>query len=116
MGVLAMVVSFRFSMVANNRNVERPWRFAWPLEANAPLAVDPDGILALAVALEGFQPVGDERGKVGQRNGGIEDAQPLFGLSTERLPLPDFFPGGKPFRIPVTVTPYHPGLYTIIDE
>ena len=35
-----------------------PRRILRPLEANAPLAVDPDRILALAVPVQGLQPVG----------------------------------------------------------
>lgn len=82
-------------MVVDNFNIQRARRIARPLEANAPPAVDPNGILALAVSLEGFQPVGVERGKVGRRSGGIEDAQPLLGLFAKRFPLPDFSPAAS---------------------
>ena len=44
----------------------------FPAEADAPLVIDVDGMLSLAVALEGFQPVSRRDGKVVQFGDGME--------------------------------------------
>ena len=43
------------SVVIDNLNLVRA--VGLPLEADAPLLVDADGLLAFAVSLEGFEPV-----------------------------------------------------------
>ena len=42
-------------MVVDDLNLVRPVRF--PLEADAPLVIDADGVLAFHVSFEGFQAV-----------------------------------------------------------
>src|SRR6516225_8531105 len=44
-------------MVINNLNIDRAGRAAGPLKTDPPLIVDADAVLALPIALEGFQPV-----------------------------------------------------------
>jgi hypothetical protein len=46
-----------------------------PLEADAPLVVDPDAPLAGTVALEPFKPVGRRYTKVSDLPGGIDETQ-----------------------------------------
>ena len=63
MGVLAMADSFRL-VVVNSFNIYRSRRILGLLEAYVPLAVNPDGILALAIASQGLQPSGVESRQV----------------------------------------------------
>ena len=63
MGVRAMVFSFGL-VVVNNLNVRRARLILRPLKTDAPLVIDPYGILPLAVSLQGFQTVGVKRGKI----------------------------------------------------
>src|SRR6185312_4768911 len=46
-----------------------------PEEADAPLVVDPDAVLAFAVALQGFQAIGWRNAEVIQGRRGIEHAE-----------------------------------------
>lgn len=81
--------------------------FLGPLEADAPVVIDPDGILALAVSLQGFQPVGVKGGEISQGRGGVQNAQSLFRLPSRRLPLANSFACGKLLDLLVAVTPDH---------
>jgi hypothetical protein len=65
-----MLVSFRL-VIVHDLNVFGPRRILGPFEAYAPLAVDPDGILALAIAFRGLQPVGVKRGEVSEGGRGV---------------------------------------------
>jgi hypothetical protein len=67
-------------MVIHYLHVQRAGRVLWPFKADAPLLVDAYRVLAFAVTLQSFKPVGVQRGQVGQAGGGVENAQPLFGL------------------------------------
>jgi hypothetical protein len=82
-----------------------------PLEANSPLLIYADGELALAVAPQSFQTVARQRGKVGEIGGGLQNAQPLFGLSFETMKCRDEFALRKLSRPFVPVAQYHPGKY-----
>src|SRR6266478_2202329 len=57
MGVRA-IVSPLASVIVNNFNARWTGLILGPLKTNAPLVVDPNGILPLAVSLQGFQTVG----------------------------------------------------------
>ena len=103
-------------MVVDYFNVCRSGRLARPFETNSPLVIDPNGILSPAVSLQGFQPVGVERGKIAERRCSIENTQAFLALPPERLPLADLFARCQTFRVPVAITPDHPVLYTILDE
>src|SRR5438132_14139854 len=115
MGVRGMVYSLR-SVVVNNLDVRWAGRILGPLKTDAPLTIDTNGMLPLAVSLQGFQTVGVERGKVAQRRSGIENAQTLLGLSPEPLPLADLLASRETLRVLVAETPYHPVLSAILDE
>src|SRR5471032_2684612 len=118
MGVRAMV--FSFSVIVDNFNIRRAGLILppleRPLETDAPLVVDPNGMLPLAVGPQGFQTVGVERGKVARRSSGIENAQTLLSLPPKRLPLADLLASRETLRVPVAVTPDHLVFYIIIDE
>lgn len=43
-----------------------------PNEADPELIVDPDGMLALSIALQGLQPVGRRRSEIVQHGGGVQ--------------------------------------------
>lgn len=49
--------------------------FGCPHEADAPLVVDADAVLALAVALQGFKPVAGRDTQVVQHMGRVQQAQ-----------------------------------------
>lgn len=48
-------------MVINDFYVNRSLRAAWPLEADAPLIIDPNAVLPLTVAIQCFQSIPWER-------------------------------------------------------
>ena len=62
-----------------------------PVEAYAPLIVDPNRVPACEVALEGFQLVARRSTKVSQHNGSIDHLE----LAAGDLRMPD----GKPFGL-----------------
>jgi hypothetical protein len=68
-----MVFSFR-SVIVNNLNIRWAAFILRPLKTDAPLVIDPNGMLPLALCLQSFQTVGVECGKVAQRRSGIENA------------------------------------------
>ena len=53
-----------FSVVVNNFNIARAVRF--PAETDAPLVIDPDGILAFAIAFESFESIAGWYSQLGQ--------------------------------------------------
>jgi hypothetical protein len=54
-------------MIVDNLHVEWPRRSVSPLEANPPLIVNTDAVLALAVAYQRFKTVPGQRGEISQR-------------------------------------------------
>ena len=81
-----------------------------PLKTDPPLVVDPNGILSLAGALQGFQAVGVECCQIAKRAGCVQNPQALLGLTPEGLSLADHFAEGKAFGVPVAIACYHPVL------
>jgi len=59
-------------MIVNNLYVRWPQRPAWPLEANPPLIVDADGVLAFAVADQSFEAITGQSGQVSERGGCLQ--------------------------------------------
>lgn len=57
-------------MIIDNFDLMRP--VCLPAEADAPLIVDADGVLAFAVALEGFQPVAGRHAELDQFRDGVD--------------------------------------------
>ena len=51
-------------MVIGNFNIRRTGGAFWPFEANTPLVVDADAVLAFPAALQGLEPVSRQNGKV----------------------------------------------------
>jgi hypothetical protein len=49
-------------VIVDNFDIDRPWRTLGPLEANPPLIIDADAVLALAVATESLQAITADRG------------------------------------------------------
>jgi hypothetical protein len=47
----------------------------WPFEANTPLVVDADAVLAFPAALQGLEPVSRQNGKVAEHQGRFEPVQ-----------------------------------------
>src|SRR5438128_2805650 len=83
MGVRAIVLCSR--MVIDDLAVFRPigsWR---PLEADAPLLVDPDAVLSFSVASEGLEAVTGELCQVPQTGRRFESPEALLGLTPETL-------------------------------
>ena len=68
-------------MVVNDLDVEGIALL--PAKANAPLIVDADRVLALAVALQRLEPVAGQAGKVFKRGGSVEDLELPLGPITE---------------------------------
>ena len=96
-------------VIIDNLNIRWAGIVLRPLKTNSPLVIDPNGMLSLAVSLQGFQTVGVERGKITERRSGIENPQTLLSLAPERLALAGFFAGCEALGVLVTVAPYHPG-------
>jgi hypothetical protein len=116
MGVRAMTV-FLSLMVINNFNFCRAGRTFRPLKTDAPLAVNPDRILALSVTFQGFEPVGVKSGQIACGRRSVQNPQPFFRLTPERLPLADLIASRKFCRVLISVIPYHSAIYLIsIDE
>jgi hypothetical protein len=88
-------MDFLLSVIIDNFNIRWAGLIVGPLKANAPLLVDPDGTLPLAVSLQSFEAIGVERGEIARRLGGVENTQTLLGLPPERLPPADFSPAAK---------------------
>jgi hypothetical protein len=59
------------SVIIDNLNAGWAGFILQPFKADPPLVIDPNGILALAVSLHGFQLVGIERSKVAQGSGRV---------------------------------------------
>ncbi len=69
-----------------------------PAEADAPLPVNTDAVLALSLALQGFQSISWGNAQVLQADSGIEKPELVQGRflqlrrqSARELPVPDFF-------------------------
>jgi hypothetical protein len=67
-------------MVIHYLHVQRAGRVIGPFKADAPLLINANRVLAFAVPLKRFKPVGVQRGQIAQAGGGIENSQPLFSL------------------------------------
>src|SRR5712692_5908751 len=59
-------------MIVHDLNVDRPGGGLRPLEADPPLVVDANAVLALSVPAQRFEPVTGQRSKVADGRGGLE--------------------------------------------
>jgi hypothetical protein len=73
-----------------------------PLEADSPLIVDPDAVLAAAVASESFQPVAGWHTQIGKTLGVVQHSQ-LSPRCLLDIPAksPDHFPSPDTFGVSV---------------
>jgi hypothetical protein len=83
-----------------------------PFEANPPLVIDADAVLAVPVAPERFEPIAGQSGKVFQARCGFEPVESEFGLSPETLP--NVLTIGKTFGFSVPVFDDHRNNLAVI--
>src|SRR5208337_5433239 len=95
------------SMVVHDLDVRRACRVLGPLEANPPLHVDADAVLACPVAFQGLKAVAGETPQILKTHRGVENFETLVGLSVEPLKLPDKFAARKGFGPFVAVAQNH---------
>ena len=98
-------------MVVYNFHVFGTVRINRPFKTNAPLIIDPNAVLALSVAFEGFEPIPRQLAEITQGLRGIQKPEPFFGLTAERLEHWYFLSGGKTLRLFVTITSNHAITY-----
>jgi hypothetical protein len=79
----------------------------WPLKTNAPLLVDTDAVLPLAIAAERFKVIAGKGGKILQGYCRLKNAKAPFGLMAKGVELRDALPFRKQPRSLVPVAPYH---------
>jgi hypothetical protein len=94
-------------VVINYLDIDGSGGAFWPFETNPPLVIDADAELALSIALERFQPVAGQGGKVFQTCRDLQAVEPNFGLSPETGKLPNVLTTGKTFSSSVPVTQDH---------
>ena len=82
-------------VIVNNLYVGWPRRLVEPLEANPPLIINADAILALAVAYQSFKPIARQRRKVPRRSGRLETVQFQARGPFKSRKCPDSFPSGE---------------------
>jgi hypothetical protein len=100
------MVSF-LSMVVGYFNVFGAVGAFRPFKTNAPLLVDTDAVLPLAIAAKRFKVVAGKGGKILQGCCRLENAKAPFGLMAKGVELRDAFPFCKQSRSLVPVAPYH---------
>jgi hypothetical protein len=79
----------------------------WPLKTNAPLPVDTDAVLPLAIAARRLKVVAGKGGKILQGRCRLENAKAPFGLMAKDVELRDALPFRKQSRSLVPEAPYH---------
>jgi len=62
-------------VIINDLDVDGTWRGVGPLEANPPLIVDADAVLAFAISGQRLKTVAGQSGQVLNRNGGLQTVQ-----------------------------------------
>jgi hypothetical protein len=94
----------RLLVVIDNFNIRRTGGTFWPFEANTPLVVDADAVLAFPAALQGLEPVSGQNGKVAERQGRFEPVQLQAGGAFDAREGFDTFSGreGGSFLAPET--------------
>src|SRR5208337_328488 len=95
------------SMVVHDLDVRRACRVLGPLEANPPLHVDADAVLACPVAFQGLEAVAGEAPQILKARRGVQNFETLVSLPAETLKLPDKFAARKSFGPFVTVAEDH---------
>ena len=93
-------------MVVRYFNVFRTICARGPFEAQSPLPVDPDAVLALPVAGQSLQVIAGELRKIPQAGGRFQHPQALFSLMAEALKRRNALAFGKASGPCVLVTPH----------
>src|SRR5258708_13163791 len=78
----------RSSMIVDDLDIGRSGRAARPFEADTPLQVDTDAILASAIGLQCFQPIAPECLQLVEAHCCAEDFQSAVRLSPKTLETP----------------------------
>src|SRR5438046_752231 len=86
------------SMIIDDFHVRGSAGSSWPLEANAPLHVYADAVLASAIPLQCFPSIASERSELIQSCGSIKDFQSAVCLACKGLKFANKAPFGKGFR------------------
>lgn len=79
-----------------------------PLKTNAPLLVDTDAMLPLAIAAKRLKVVAGKGSKILQGCCRLDNAKAPFGLMAKGVELTDALPFRKQSRSLVSVAPCHP--------
>src|SRR5262245_10896609 len=77
----------RSSMIVDNLDIGRSGRAARPFEADTPLHVDADAVLASAIGLQCFQPIAPECLQLIEAHRCVEDFQSAVSLPRKALEL-----------------------------
>ena len=72
-------------MIIHNFNIARSRLPIRPFKADAPLLIDPDGILPGAVPSHGFEPIARQGPQRVERQRGVQDGKPPLSLLLEAL-------------------------------
>ena len=99
-------------VIINNFHVRRTRRAIWPFEANAPLIVDPDAVLPVAIAVQGFEMVPGKSRKVAQRSCRLEAVELQARGALETGECLDALTGCKSARALVPVADDHERKFT----
>src|SRR5713226_2136684 len=82
-------------MIVNDLHGRRSERPAWPLEANPPLIVNANAVLALAITAQSFEAIAGQSGQVSKRGGGLETIELQARGTLEARKSLDAFAGGE---------------------
>src|SRR6185312_567646 len=106
-----LLIAFTSSVVVNDLDVFRA--SVGPGEADPPLVVDPDAVLAPSVALQCLQPVAWWDAKVVETHRRIQDRELPQGRSEDpRVERPDTLALPESFGVPVPHRPHHQSSIT----
>jgi hypothetical protein len=94
-------------MVIHDLDILRTVRAVRPLKTYAPLVIDPNAVLALAVAPQGFKPISRQLVQVAQVRSSFKKPQAPFGLPAERLELENSLTAQKAFCLLIAAASNH---------
>src|SRR5690348_16898783 len=100
-------------MIVHDFDTGRPGSSVRPFETDAPLLVDPDRILAAAIAAKRLQAVAGQAAQVLKRGRGIKYLEPLPSLPFKTLKRPDTLTTSKLLGAPVPVTQDHEAVWRL---
>jgi len=103
-------------MIINDFHIRGARRAIGPCETNAPLIVDPDAVLPLAIALQRFKSVARKSSEIPERSGCLEAIQLETGGSLETGECLDTFTGCEAPGALVPVTDDHRSRISLITR